>query len=353
MKKISKTKKIIFGITLLVLVAFGVKMYSKTSVNPNTNIAQIYEAKKQDIELNYEVTGEVNSEKEVLIFSNIQGKVKKVNFRKGDVVKKGDVLVELDASSLNEINSNINKLKITLETKKKEYNDALSLYKIGGISKNEVDRLHNALSLAQMDLNVAENNIREFSTKILSTVSGVITEAHVDENLKIDSSKYLFKIVDVENLKIHAEIPNSKLRSIKEGAKVNVTSESLEINQVVETSISEISKISRRSKQFNDAVTDIVAKIDSSSNLKPGDTVKLNIILENIKDAVVVNFLDVSFEDGKTYVYTVDKDGKVKRNEVVVGKTNNIVYEIKSGIKEGDKVLNNSGRIYKEGDKVQ
>ncbi|QXW65918.1 hypothetical protein KX935_01305 [Streptobacillus moniliformis] len=112
-------------------------------------------------------------------------------------------------------------------------------------------------------------------------------------------------------------------------------------------------KFQEESKQFNDAVTDIVAKIDSSSNLKPGDTVKLNIILENIKDAVVVNFLDVSFEDGKTYVYTVDKDGKVKRNEVVVGKTNNIVYEIKSGIKEGDKVLNNPGRIYKEGDKVQ
>ncbi|CAM3057044.1 efflux RND transporter periplasmic adaptor subunit [Streptobacillus ratti] len=354
MKKISKTKKIIFGVVLLALIGFGVKMYSSSSsVNSNTNVTQVYEAKKQDIELNYEVTGEVHSEKEVLIFSNIQGKVKKVNFRKGDVVKKGDVLVELDSSSLQEINSNINKLKINLSAKQKEYRDALSLYKIGGISKNEVDRLSDAVNLAQMDLKNAQNNSSEFSNKILSTVSGVITESYVDENLKIDLSKYLFKIVDVENLKVHAEVPNAKLKSIKEGVKVNITSESLENGEVIESTITEISKISKKSKQFNDAVTDVVAKIDSNSKLKPGDTVKLNIILESIKNAVTVNFLDVSFEGDKTYVYTVDENGRVKKNEVVLGKTNNIVYEIKSGIKEGDKILNNSSRIYKEGDKVQ
>ncbi|WP_073508127.1 efflux RND transporter periplasmic adaptor subunit [Streptobacillus notomytis] len=352
MKKISRTKKIIFGIALLTLVAFGLKIYSRSSVDSNSSVAQVYEVKKQDIDLNYEVTGEVNSEKEVLIFSNIQGKVKKVNFRKGDVVKKGDVLVELDSSSLQEINSNINKLKINLAAKQKEYNDALELYKIGGISKNEVDRLSDAVNIAQIDLDNAEKNSSDFSNKVVSTVSGVITESYVDENLKIDLSKYLFKIVDVENLRIHAEVPNSKLKSIKEGAKVNITSESLEDSKIIKSSITEISKISKRSKQFNDAVTDVVAKVDSKSNLKPGDSVKLNIILESIKNALVVNFLDVSFEGGKAYVYTVDENGKVKRNEVVLGKTNNIVYEIKSGIKEGERVLSNTDRKYKEGDKV-
>lgn len=354
MKKLSRTKKILLGIALLAIIGLGAKIFSGSSIEvQNGEMVQTYEATKQSIELNYEVSGEVFSEKEVLIFSNLPGKVNRVNFRTGDVVKKGDVLVELDSSSLQEINSNIDKLKINLSARQKEYNDALSLYKIGGVSKNEVDRLGDAVRLAQIDLRNAYSNSDGFSNRILSTVSGVITESNVDENLKIDQSKYLFKIVDVENLKIQAEVPNSKVKSIKEGDKVNITSESLEDGKVIEATITEISKISKKNQQFNDAVTDVIIKIDASSGLKPGDLVKLNIVLDSIKDAVVVNFLDVSFEDNKTYVYTVDQDGKVKRNEVVLGKTNNEVYEIKSGIKQGDKILNNTEKLYKEGDKVQ
>ncbi|CAM3131811.1 efflux RND transporter periplasmic adaptor subunit [Streptobacillus felis] len=352
MKKMSKKKKVLLILTALILIAGAYKLFSNSSIEYNEPV-ETHEAVKQDLNLEYTVSGEVYSEKEVLVFSNLPGKVNRVNFRKGDLVKKGDVLVELDSSSMQEINSNIFKLKINLSARQKEYSDALSLYKIGGVSKNEVDRLADAVRLAQIDLNNAYNNSDDFSNRILSTVSGVITESNVDENLKIDQSKYLFKIVDVENLKIQAEIPNSKIRSIKEGDKVIIKSDSLEEGKEIEASISEISKISKKNQQFNDAVTDIVIKVDSNSGLKPGDLVNLKISLENIKDVVVVNFLDVVFENNKPYVYTVDKDGKVKKNEVILGKTNNEVYEIKSGINKGDRILNNIDNKFKEGDKVQ
>lgn len=134
MKKKVSIKKLLIAIILMVLIFLGInKLLSKTSLNFNEVVTSKVE--KGDIVLKTEVEGEVKSDNEALIFSNLIGKVKKVNFKVGDTVKKGDVLAILDSSSLDEINSNIEKLKIDYNQKEKDYKNAYTLYQSGGISK--------------------------------------------------------------------------------------------------------------------------------------------------------------------------------------------------------------------------
>lgn len=350
-----KGKKRIFFLTLItVLIIFAYKkVFSDKNISNMTIPQTVYELKKGNIELNYEIDGNVVSEKEVLIYSNLVAKVKKVNFRKGDVVKKGDVLAVLDPSSLDDINSNIEKLRITYETKQKELSNAKEVYKVGGLSKNEITRLENEVKFAKIDLDNSIRNSKDYTTTIISTVSGVITESYVDENLKVDQSKYLFKIVDIENLKIYAEVPNNKVKNLKVGNDVIITSNSLEEGKILNFKIDEIAKISKKDTTFNDSITDIMINITNDTGLKPNDSVKLNINYFNVEDVLLVNFLDVIFENGKSFVYTLDKDNIVRKNEVVLGITNNIVYEVKSGLNVGDRILNNTLNLYKEGDKLK
>lgn len=349
MKKKVSIKKLLIAIILMVLIFLGInKLLSKTSLNFNEVVTSKVE--KGDIVLKTEVEGEVKSDNEALIFSNLIGKVKKVNFKVGDTVKKGDVLAILDSSSLDEINSNIEKLKIDYNQKEKDYKNAYTLYQSGGISKNDLLRLENALKLSKIDLDNALKNKREFSNEIVSSVSGVIIESYVDENLKVDPSKYLFKIVDVENLKVYAEIPNASLKDIKEGNEVIITSDTLNEDVKIKSKIDSISKISKKSQKYNDIVTDIVIKLDKNSGLRTNEILKVEILFENLKDVIRVNFLDVTFEGDKAFVYVLDENKTVRKKEVELGKTDNEFYEVKKGLNVGEEVLNNSLKLYKEGD---
>lgn len=210
--------------------------------------------------------------------------------------------------------------------------------------------MENALKLSKIDLDNALKNKREFSNEIVSSVSGVIIESYVDENLKVDPSKYLFKIVDVENLKVYAEIPNASLKDIKEGNEVIITSDTLGEDVKIKSKIDSISKISKKSQKYNDIVTDIVIKLDKNSGLRTNEILKVEILFENLKDVIRVNFLDVAFEGDKAFVYVLDENKTVRKKEVELGKTDNEFYEVKKGLNVGEEVLNNSLKLYKEGD---
>lgn len=347
--------KIILVVVILIAIAGGFKILSpKNDTSLNLENAQVYEVNKSNLKFNYDVEGLVESEKEVLIFSSVAGKVKSVNKRLGSEVNKGDILAVLDDTSIQEINSNIEKAQITINKRRKEFNDLNEIYKVGGSSKNEVENAYTNLRISELELQNLKLSTKDYTNKIVSSVSGVITESNIDENLKVDQSKYLFKIVDVENLKIVAQIPNSKIKNMKVGQKVMISSTSLADGVIIESSISEISRISEKNAQFNDAITKVTIKLEKNTGLRPGDEVKLSIIYDEVNDALSIPVIYVETdENGNNYVYILTNDNVVEKRIINLGKTNNIVYEIKEGIKPGDKILNNLSKIYKEGDKLK
>lgn len=353
-----KNKKRFAVIAILVIIA-GISLVKFTSSNSNTSISaanvETKEVVKTNMLLKYDVDGTVESEKEVLVFPTVPGKVKKVYYRLGDEVEKGAILLDMDSSSIEDIKINIDKASLAVSQRKKELADLQSLYSVGGASKAEIEQARNTLRLAELDLKSVKNSSSGLSNSVVSPVSGVITESNADDNLKVDQGKQLFKIVDVENLKVTAEIPNSKVKNITTGSKVIINSDSLLDGTKIEATVSDISKISTLSTKFNDSVTKINIKLEKNSGLKPGEKVKLSIIYDELNDVITVPLLYVEIDavTNKSYVYVLGKNNIVEKREVTVGKTDNINYEIKSGLEVGDKLLNNISKQFKEGDKLK
>ena len=353
-----KNKKRFAIIAIFVIIA-GISLVKFTSSTSNATVsianAEIKEVVKTNMLLKYDVDGTVESEKEVLVFPTVPGKVKKVYYRLGDEVEKGAILLDMDSSSIEDIKINIDKAALTISQRKKDLVDLQALYSVGGASKSEVEQAKNALRLAELDLKSAKNSSSGLSSSVVSPVSGVITESNADDNLKVDQGKQLFKIVDVENLKVTSEIPNSKVKNIKVGSKVIIKSDSLPDGTKIEATVSDISKISTLSTKFNDSVTKTNVKLEKNSGLKPGEKVKLSIIYDELNDVITVPLLYVEIDAAanKSYVYVLGKNNIVEKREVTVGKTDNINYEIKSGLEVGDKLLNNISKQFKEGDKLK
>lgn len=344
-------KKLLIIISLIILsiILYG---YFKSKNNKLITNVETYEVVKGDLNLSYEVQGSVKSNKNLLVYSKLSGKIKKVYFRQGDLVNKGDVLAEIDSSSLSSINTNIEKARINLKQRQQDYSNLLELNKLGGASNLELQRAKDNLDLAKLELENILNTSSDITNKIVSEVSGVITETNVDENLEIDRSKSLFEIVDVENLKVSAEIPNSKIRFVSIGNKVIITSDSLGDKEVIEK-VDEISKISTTNSQFNDSVTPIKINLEKNTGLRPGDIVLVKIIFEELKNVLLIPYTYVDLDNNIAYVYVIDKDNIIRKKEVKLGKTDDLNYEVKSGLSVGDKILNNITKAYKDGDKLK
>ncbi len=75
----------------------------------------------------------------------------------------------------------------------------------------------------------------------------------------------------------------------------------------------------------------------STERLRPGMTARVEILVEDIKNALVIPVNAVFIEEGKATAYVV-KGKKIKRREISVGSSDGNILVVKDGLKKGEKV---------------
>ncbi|MDJ0696014.1 MAG: efflux RND transporter periplasmic adaptor subunit [Mastigocoleus sp. MO_167.B18] len=73
--------------------------------------------------------------------------------------------------------------------------------------------------------------------------------------------------------------------------------------------------------------------------LIPGSNVSVTIVVEERKKVVAVNLEAVKREEGKPFVWVIDKEGKARKRKVTLGIEGASQVEVKSGLKVGEKVI--------------
>ena len=110
-------------------------------------------------------------------------------------------------------------------------------------------------------------------------------------------------------------------------------------------------KFLKKSDNTNDAVTIVEVSLNNYSNLKPGDTVEAKISYLSLKNKLIIPLQYILYENNQAYTFILNKKNIVEKRKLVLGKNDNINYEVISGISEHDRLINNSEGLYKEGDK--
>lgn len=349
--KSKKKKRIIIATTVAIICILGTGaaklIFSKPPFPLDT-----YEVIKKDIDFSYSVTGNVESQKIVSVFANNATEVDKVNARLNDTVNMGDILLTFKKNSSDTQSLNIQKANSFIPKLKADYEAAKKVYAVGGISKIELDTARQALESAVIDVKIAKSGYKPFETSLKSPISGVIIEANADDNYKIDPTKPLYKIADTSNLKITLEVPNYKAKNLMIGQKVSITSDSLNDGEVLVGSIKNISKISTKSSTTNDSITTVEVELPNYSTLKPGVTVDAKIEYLSLKNKLFIPLQYIQFENNIAFAYIINSKGVVEKRKLTLGKNDTINYEVLDGVKEHEKVLNNSNGLYKEGTKI-
>ena len=312
------------SLVALALLAFACKSEDKAGTAQQAKVqVKIAKVTSEDIPQTETYTATVESDVKNNIAPNTPYRIEKIYVDVGDNVRKGQVLVQLDAN-------NLQQLKLQVENQKIEFNRTSQLYQVGGASKTEYDN-------AKLQLDVLSTQLKQLmqNTQLVAPISGVVTARNYDSGDMYSSMNPILTIEQTNPVKVMVNISEVYYKQVFKGMPVDIQLDAYE------------------GETFYGKVTIVYPTIDQSTHTFPVEVTISNPdqkVRPGMFARATVNFGDknhVLVPDealvkqigaGDRYVY-VYKGGKVSYNKVELGKHIGTKYEILSGVNPGDDVV--------------
>jgi RND family efflux transporter MFP subunit len=283
-------------------------------------------AEAQTIDLLETYTSEIMAYKENDITPAAQGlHIDRIHVDVGDKVSAGQVVVTLDQTMLKQ-------QELNLATAEDNYNRMVPVHAAGGISDQQLTQMKNTLDLQR---EVVEN-LRKNST-IKSPISGVVTARNF-ENGDLFASMPILHIMQIDKLKVMANVSEQYFTSVKVGNKVAIEVD-IYPGEQFEGQVSRISPaLDARTRTFGVEIT----IPNSSLKLRPGMYARA-IFNMGQREAILVPDQAVQKQTGSSerFVYVIE-NGVADYRFVTDGRRVGNMIEIIDGLEAGDEVATTS-----------
>ena len=308
-------------------------------------------------------TGTIEPVTSVTVGTQVSGIVSKLFVDYNSVVKKGQVIAELDKtnliSELNTAKANLASAESTLKYEQVNFNRYKTLYKKGLVSADDYD---NALlnynkakeSVASSKEMVAKAQTNLGYATITSPIDGVVLSKSVEEGQTVAASfntPELFKIAKaLTNMQVVADVDEADIGDVKTGERVSFTVDAYPDDTFEGT----VTQVRQEATTTNNVVTYqvVISAHNADLKLKPGLTA--NVTIYTMEKTGVTSVLSKALRftptketvngakiidcKGKNKVWT--KEGNVFRaHAVTLGITDGTHTEILSGVTKGTVVV--------------
>ena len=254
-------------------------------------------------------SGNVRSENQVPLFSQISAKVQAVYVENGDYVEKGQALIKLEdeqfrqqliqaEAGLNINNARLKQAEANLARLQSQYNRTKQLADKELSSDMELEQLQSQLTSAEADVELAEAQVAQSEslveerketlsrTIIKAPISGTIGQRNAQVGMQVNNSTQLFLIGDLTKLRVEIVLTESMLNRISIGQTAHILVEDYQGNiQNIEA------KLSRISPFLNEVTRSTEAEIDVDNKngwLKPGMFVPVDINFGESEQATLI-----------------------------------------------------------------
>ncbi|MEM6893187.1 MAG: efflux RND transporter periplasmic adaptor subunit [Bacteroidota bacterium] len=310
-----------------------------------------FEVKTKKFDHYLELQGDVMSKQNVLIYPEMAGTLYRVYVKEGQKVKKGQLLASIDdggvGSQLAQMKTQAALAKTTFERQKRlwEQNIGSEIQYLQAKSTYESQES----AVKQMQSQLAKSTIR-------APFSGIIDDVIKDQGTVVSPGQgsEVFRIVNLSNMYVEVEVPESHLPNVSPGKKVEV------FFPVLGDSVS--TKVRSTGNFINPANRSFTAEIGLPSKdgkIKPNLTAKVMINDYTNESAILIPQSIVSENaQGQQYVYLVSADSSAtesiaKKAIITTGKTQGDYVEVLEGINNGDGIIEEGARSVKDGQKVK
>ena len=316
---------------------------------------QVEPAVQRDMPVVKDTIGTVVSPTTVSVIARVQGELTRLYFKEGQMVKKGDLLFEIDPrpyrAALGQAKGQLAKDQGALDGAQRDLKRFQSLRAVNAISQQVVD---DALATVEVDTgtvgadkaNVEMASLNLEFCEIRSPVDGKTGSIQVQTGNVIFSSAAappLVTIAQIKPIKVSYALPQSDLPAIQARAKEGKLVAAITLH-ATDGAKKLTAPVNFVSNVMSNAGT-IELRSDFANEdeaLVPGELVDVTVQLDDIRGAIVVPRVAVINGPGGTFVYRVNH-GAVEQVPVQVAFDDGTDMAIKGDILPGDNVVSDGG----------
>ena len=286
--------------------------------------------------------GSLRSNESVILRPEVSGRIASIGFRDGQVVKKGQLLVGLDAT-VNEAEVAQYQAEYDLALSNQKRSEDLARQKF--ISSSAQETAASNAQVAEARLKLAQARLSKM--RIVSPFDGVVGIRGVSLGDYVKDGTDLVNVEDVRNLKVDFRLPERSLSQIQVGQSVEVIADALPNERWQ----GQIEAVNPRI-DANGRAVELRARLDNASGrLRPGMFVRVRVIVGE-RSGLLVPEEAIVPQGEEFYVYKV-VEGSARRVPVKIGVRRAAQVEIVEGIAAGDLVVTAGMRLTRDGQPVR
>lgn len=364
----NKKKKLIICISVAIAIIAAVTIFMRSNKRqPITTIYETAKVERATISNSVTATGTIEPVNKVEVGTQVSGIISKIYVDYNSIVKKGQVIAELDKinleSELASAKANLASSKSELDYQETNYKRMKALHDKGFISDDDFDIADLSYKKAKEAYLVQLQTVQKAQTNlgyatITSPIDGVVLSKDVEEGQTVAASfstPTLFTIArDLTDMQVVANVDEADIGNVRDGQRVTFTVDAFPDD----TFEGRVKQVRQQGEEESNVVTYevVISAPNNDLKLKPQLTANVNIYTEEIENVVSVPAKALRFSPSKemmndgekikdcnaTNKLWIKEANILKAYPVKTGITNGIRTQILEGVKEGTAVITNA-----------
>ncbi len=319
--------------------------------NKKVPLITTFKAKEEVFTHFLELQGNVETKQNILVYPEMPGILVAVFVKEGQAVKKGEVLAKIKdggmSQQLSQLETQAELARTTFERQKRLWNQ-----KIG----SEMQYLQAKAQYEAQTKSVEQLKTQLEKTTILAPFDGVIDAVFKEEGTVVAPGQgtEIFRIINLSNMYITAEVPERYIASITKNKKVKV-----EFPVLGEIETSSVRQVGSFINPNNRSFKVEVPVSNKSGNIKPNLTVRLHINDYTNTNAILIPQSIISENaQGEQFIYVVknkkeNKEAVAHKVIIKTGKTQGGIIEVLANLPAGTEIIKEGARSVNNGQTVK
>jgi membrane fusion protein, multidrug efflux system len=363
---------VVAGILLMAVAGFA--LYARTSsveaaksraqAGPTAVPVLVAPAQTKDVPVILRGLGTVQAFNTAPLKSQVGGAVTQINFKEGQDVRTGDLLIQLDArpyeAVLDQAKATLAKDQAALANAKTDlqrYSKLLAqnftpeqqyATQVSTVAQDEAAGQNDEAAIKAAQLNVEYASIK-------SPIDGVTGIRQVDIGVLVQSnSQTLVTVTQIQPIYVMFTLPEANIGPIREAmAQGQLSIQAFAADDEKQVAEGVLDLVDNAVDQTTGTVKLKAEFPNKDKALWPGEFVNAHLVLKTVHNGVTVPSVAIQTGPSGSYAYVVKSDSTVERRPVTVVQTDNNVALVGTGLQSGEQLVTAGQFKLEQGTKVQ
>jgi len=289
-----------------------------------------------------EAVGTVIANQAIDVVPRVTGTIAEIVFTEGQMVEKGQLLVQLDSR---ELQAERAAAQAVLDNAQSLFDRNRTLLQQRSVAEARFEEVAAQLKVAQSRLKVIESQLADL--RITAPFRGKVGLRRVSPGALVTSGTVITTLDDVDTVKVDFSVPEAAFARLGPGQEVLASAEAYPERTFVGT----VQTIDTRVDPTTRAVNVRAVIPNGDGALKPGMFLIVNLVVERHENAVLIAEQALVPVGTRQFVFQIE-NGQVVRREVQIGHRQPGKVEVVSGLKAGEQVIVGGVQKIREGSRV-